>query len=399
MNLAKLYRNFIENQDKELENFLILELYKETYRWFQNGIPQNQFFSDLLELLLEYEEPIEPKTLLDLGILELINAVDIYNSLEKDKSKVKIHLKHSLFSFLASLDEFLYRKIKNIEFTEIDFYIFEIIGGELPHISILNFLKKTKDIDVWIVIKYLEELLEEDSILDIIQSLIKNYDDFLDKYILLTYFIYRFFSKIEERINNHQKIDLISLPEEISYEELFFMYTLSKNLLIHNDIEMDFFPKISNSKLETVGLLCLLTLFEIKDQKINYDWIEVLERSLKNLWTDSKKSNSIKKYQPIPEFACNIIAFLPEEEQRNLLQLSRILILFFENINQYSQETFEEISDLLSIQSDLFEEELKFQLEYHKPKNLKRFSKCAFKINKKIVKTGNTFELIDLKEY
>lgn len=401
MNLAKIYKKFLKDHDKEAEKFLIYELYKNTYQWFQNGKPKNEFVSSFLELILEYEEPIEGKTLLDLGILELMDAVNIYNNLEPPHSEQEIekHLKYSLMSFLAWIDEASYRKIKNIEFLEIDFYIFEIIGGELPHIAIQNFLKTAKEIDVWIVIKYLEEISEKVLLLEVIEALLKNYEVQTEKYTLLGYFVYRFFEDLENSFLYGNFESLIHLPTEISYQELNLIYSVCRNVLLNYELETDFFVKIKNPEFEFSILIVLLTLYEILNPKITPAWIEVFERSIRNLWTcHLKSSKNYKKQQPIPEIAANILAFLPEDEQRDILSTSKILILFFENINHYSPLTFMELVDVLSIQSDLFEEELSFQLEYFKPKHLKRYSKCAFKINKKIIKNGNSFELIDLKD-
>ncbi len=400
MNLSKIYKKFLENQDKEAEKFLFYELYKNTYQWFQNGKPENEFLSSFLELILEYEEPTEEKTLLDLGILELMDAVNIYNNLETHNTQQELekHLKHSLMSFLAWIDEPSYRNLKNIEFLEIDFYIFEIIGGELPHVAIQKYLKTTKEIDVWIVIKYLEEILEKETLLEIIESLLKNYETLLEKYILLTYYIYRFFEE-ENHLFNIDSNYSISLPKEISYKEMNLIYSICKDLLQNGRLDPDFFVKIKNPEYESGVLIALLTLFEILNPQIECSWIEVFERSICNLWTcHLKKTRDYKKHQPIPEIAADILFFLPEEQQRNLLLTSKILILFFENINRYSPYTFTELADLLSIQSDLFEEELKFQLKYFKPKNLKRYSKCAFKINKKIIKKGDSFQLVDIKD-
>lgn len=401
MNIAKIYRKFLENQDKELERILIYELYKKTYSWFINGFPEEQFLNELLELFLDYEEPIEVKSLLDLGILKLIEVVHLYNTfenIENSNSELQKSLKQCLMPFLAYIDEISYREMKNIEFLEIDFSIYEIISGELPHHSIQDFLRSTKETDVWTIIKYFEDISNQQIIIELIESLIKNYQTQFEKYILITYLIYRFQKKFEENINFNDKINIINLPNDISYKELKFIYSLTRNFLTHHKLEMDFFTKFQNSKLETIGLICLLTLFEICNPELTNSWIEVFERSINNLWIcNYKQKNVSKKYQPIPEFAINIFAFFQENEQRRILKISKILILFFQNINKYSYKTFEELSDLLSIHSDLFEEELKFQLKYFHPKNLKRFSKCAFKINKKIVRKGNLLELVDLK--
>jgi hypothetical protein len=404
MDLITAYRNYIDYEDKEAEKFLIYELYKQTQYWLKNGAPENSFLIEFIELALEFEEePFGIKNLLDLGLNELIDALNYYNGFEKNYEAVEKHLNQALMSFLAWIDEATYRKIKQIQFLESDFFIYDIIGGEFPHDSAQIFLKTTKEVDIWVVIKYLEELTEQTVIQEIIEKLLHNINNLPDKYILIAYFILRYPDLIKSIFNNSQNkiISLFALPSDIHYDEIQSIFNASEEFLFFGNLKLNFYEKLKNPNHESIVLLSLLTMFEITNTNITPAWIEVFERSIGNLWSYKYRLfNQLKKHQPLPEFAMNIIAFLPEEEQKYIYETSKIFMIFFENIHRYSKQTFEELSDLLSLNTTIFEEELKFHLYLASKSQLiyKRMEECASKIYKKILRKGNSFELIDAEE-
>jgi len=403
MDLISAYRNYIDYEDKQAEEFLIYELYKQTQFWLKNGEPESSFLIEFIELALEFEEePFGIKNLLDLGLNELIDALNYYNGFEKSSSSMEKHLNQALMSFLAWIDEPTYRKMKNIHFLESDFYIYEIIGGEFPHDSAQTFLKTTQEVDVWLVIKYLEEITDQSNIIEIIESLLHNLKVLPDKYMLIAYFILRYPDLIKQIFSHNKKdIAFFSLPSDIHYEEIYSIFKASEEFLFFGELRMNFYEKIKNPKHESIVLLALLTMFEITNTNLTSSWVEVFERSIGNLWSYKYRSlNQPKKHQLLPEFAVNIIAFLSEEEQKYIYETSKIFIIFFENIHRYSKQTFEEISDLLSLNTTIFEEELQFHLYLaeRSPLILKRLQECASKIYKKIIRKGNTFELIDAEE-
>ena len=403
MDLISAYRNYIDYEDKQAEEFLIYELYKQTQFWLKNGEPESSFLIEFIELALEFEEePFGIKNLLDLGLNELIDALNYYNGFEKSSSSMEKHLNQALMSFLAWIDEPTYRKMKNIHFLESDFYIYEIIGGEFPHDSAQTFLKTTQEVDVWLVIKYLEEITDQSNIIEIIESLLHNLKVLPDKYMLIAYFILRYPDLIKQIFSHNKKdIAFFSLPSDIHYEEIYSIFKASEEFLFFGELRMNFYEKLKNPKHESIVLLALLTMFEITNSNLTPSWVEVFERSIGNLWSYKYRSlNQPKKHQLLPEFAVNIIAFLSEEEQKYIYETSKIFIIFFENIHRYSKQTFEEISDLLSLNTTIFEEELQFHLYLaeRSPLILKRLQECASKIYKKIIRKGNTFELIDAEE-
>jgi hypothetical protein len=405
MDLKTAYRNYIDYEDKQAEEFLIYELYKQTQYWLKHGEPDLNFLFEFLELSVEFEEePIGIKNLLYLGLKELIEALDYYNLFEKSSSTLEKHLNQALMSFLAWIDEPTYRKMKNTHFSESDFYIYEIIGGEFPHDSAQTFLKTTTEVDVWIVIKYLEEITDQSTVIEIIESLLHNLKVLPDKYMLIAYFILRYPDLVKQVYHSNSKKDVafFSLPADIHYEKIYSIFKASEEFLFFGELRMNFYEKIKNPKHESIVLLALLTMFEITNTNLTPAWIEVFERSIGNLWSYKYRSlNQTKKHQLLPEFAANIIAFLSEEEQKYIYETSKIFIIFFENIHRYSKQTFEEISDLLSLNTNIFEEELQFHLYLaeRSPLIFKRLEICASKIYKKIIRKRNTFELIDAEEF
>lgn len=404
MDLITAYRNYMDYEDKQAEEFLIYELYKQTQYWLKNGSPDNSFLIEFIELALEFEEePFGIKNLLDLGLNELIDALNYYNGFEKNSESVEKHLNQALMSFLAWIDESTYRKMKHIHFLESDFYIFEIIGGDFPHESAQIFLKTTQEVDIWLAIKYLEELTDQTIIQEIIEALLHNIKTLPDKYMLIAYFILRYPDLVKNLFESQNKnhLSFIALPSDIHYDEIHSIFKASEEFLFFGNLKMNFYEKLQNPKHETIVLLALLTMFEITSTNLTPAWIEVFERSIGNLWSYKYRAvNQYKKHQPLPEFAINIIAFLTEEEQKLIYETSKIFHIFFENIHRYSKQTFEELSDLLSLNPSIFEEELHYHLHLAEKSQLiyKRLEECASKIYKKIIRRGNSFELIDAEE-
>lgn len=404
MDLLTAFRKYIQYDDRESEAFLIHELYKYTQYWIHHSEPENQFLIEFMELLSEYErEPIQLKSLLEIGMKELIDALNYYNEFEKKSPFIEKHLYQASMAFLAYIDEEKYRKLKQYQFFESDFYIFDIIGGNFPHEIAQHFLKTTTDIDVWTVIDYLEEINNDNIIIEILNALLNNLKILPDKYILLSYFIIKYPELVSAFLEEvpTKVLNFISLPKEIHLDEVKSIYYASKEFLFHRKLQMHFYENILQPKHESIVLLCLLSMFEITHVNLTPAWIDVFERSLSNLWTYKNKFYKWeKKYQPIPEFAISIISFLSEEEQKVILETSKIWIVFFENIHKYSRHTFDELIEFFSFFPNIFEEELKFYLPLGERSHLilKRLKLCAAKIQKKIIFKGNHYELIDIEE-
>lgn len=404
MDLITAFRKYIEHEDKGAEEFLIHELYKQTQYWINHHEPENHFIIEFLELLFEYEtEHIELTSLLELGIKELMDALNYFNGFEKKTDLVEKHLYQALMVFLAYIDEENYRIFKQIQFLESDFYIFDIIGGEFPHESAQLFLRTTSDIDVWTTIKYLEEVNDLNTIVEILGALLRNLKTLPDKYILLSYFITKYPEQVGALFGDVKIvfINFVNLPKDIHFDEIKSIYYASKEFLFHRKLEMNFYEKILQPKHESIVLLSLLTMFEITNTNLTPAWIEVFERSIGNLWSYKNKTiTTQKKYQPLPEFAINLISSLSEEEQKIIYETSKIWTIFFENIHRYSRQTFDELVESFSFYPEIFEEELKFHLHLGEQSSiiLKRLRQCAEKLQKKIVFNGNHFELLDTED-
>ncbi len=404
MNLINAYRKYIEYKDYESERFLIFELYKNIQFWIQNGYPDNTFLMEFLEISFEHEmEYYYNLNLLELGLSELIEAVNYYQGLDKNIELINHFLKQALMPLLAWIEPESYRKIKDFHFSEIDFRIFDIIGGEFPHESAQFFLKTSNYIeDIWGVIKYFEKLDDHDVILEILESLLINLKVLPEKYVLIAYLLFKFPEMVRSFFYNKYNKKFIKLPKEIQYLEFESAFLSAEEFLFKGQLRVDFYKKILNPRHETIVLFVLLSLFEITNPVITPSWIEVFERGISHLWTYKSKTIPLqKKHQPIPEFVANIIAFLDENIQREILSHSKILILFFENLYRYTKQTFDELLDLITIQSDVFEEELIFQLQknYIKSRSeFRRWESCANSINKKIIKDGSIYILKELEE-
>ncbi|MCS7205108.1 MAG: hypothetical protein NZ853_05380 [Leptospiraceae bacterium] len=402
MNIVSAYREYKKSKDKQAENFLIQELFRQIGNWIQEGRPEQNFLLELLVISLEYEDFENHENLLELGFQKLMEAFFIHQEL-KNYQNFQTILEEAYMPFLAKTDEHQYRELKKQKFYEIDFLVFRFIGGEFPHASAQEFLKTTKEMDVWLAINYLYQIKnDEETSHEIISKLLKNLDKFFERYVLLSFTILTHPNWVRDYLFNDelQKNTKFKIPKSISWKELFSIYQTTRFYLENGYLNMNFFESYPQ-EYEHVNLFVLLAIFELTNAKITPAWIEVFERAILNQKVIKRKYyNQSVKHQPVPMFAIGILKQIPKEDQLKIIETSRVLIGFFQKLKHYTHETFQFLLDYFSTFHFHFEEELRHHLELWEDSVItrRRLQQCASKIQKRIIKKSNNYELVE-KEY
>lgn len=121
---------------------------------------------------------------------------------------------------------------------------------------------------------------------------------------------------------------------------------------------------------------------------------------MRNPWPyDERLESGVFRHQPLVEFSASILALLSEEELFDVLETSRILIYFFENLGTYTGQAFEDMLEALCRVEGLFLQELEFQLEQlmnsSKARIQKRMQRCARAIGREVIFRDGRPTLID----
>ncbi|PKL30037.1 MAG: hypothetical protein CVV45_19560, partial [Spirochaetae bacterium HGW-Spirochaetae-10] len=149
--IAEAYREFQQDRSQETEEFLTHEIYRSVMAWLQNGHPEERFLNELMEISASYEEPsFRGGNLLELSLWELMEVVHAFNGIPEDREHIQYFLTQARLPLLARIDEDTYRVLSQLEFHEVDFFIYETIGGEFPHDSAQAFLKNGENPDIWL---------------------------------------------------------------------------------------------------------------------------------------------------------------------------------------------------------------------------------------------------------
>lgn len=398
--IAEIYRDYQVDHDPSLEDYLIHEIYRHIMSWLKNDQPDELFLVEVMEIMAQYEEPlIRGNHLIDLCLWELMEVTHAYYGTTKDREQIRHFLTQARLPLLARIDEDTYRALSQIEFHEVDFFIHEIIGGNFPHDAAQAFLKRCQNPDIWLTIRYLDELEGDLVIIEIIESMLNHLQIVPEKYMMLAYLVSCFPEKVGSWLHNTDEIG-IRLSEDTPIELLESIYNVSIEFLKTGELKLDYRNKMTAGH-EAETLFALLSLFEISQTVLTSAWIQVIEESIANQWTYRLPSlKRVQRHQPLPEFAASIISVLDVEDTDQLFNESRVLAIFFENLHRYTRNTFDELVDILSSYRFAFTEELELQLTLQRDLphlRWRRFQLCAGRIGKQLIEKDGQLFLIEGK--
>lgn len=397
--IADAYREFHHAPDAETEDFLTNELFRNIMAWLQLGQPDEAFLNELVEISAEYEEPsMRGGNLVDISLWELMEVVHAHNGIPEDRDHVRYFLMQARLPLLARLDQPAYRALSQMEFHEVDFYIYEAIGGDFPHEAAQKFLKNGENPDIWLSIRYLDDLEDDTVVIEIIESMIHHLRIVPEKYMILAYLIHRFPVKIEALLAGETGHDL-RLSDDTPLDLVRSIRDTAHDYMSSGILKLDYREKMLPGR-QPETLFALLSLFEITQGDLTPAWMDVMEYSMANLWTYRFQATvrRTQRHQPLPEFVASIISVLTPDEEDSLLRRSRVLALFFENLHRYTRNTFEEMLDVFVRREDLFLDELELQISFeseHPPMRARRLQLCAGRLGKRLVKRDGRFFLAE----
>jgi len=346
--LEDAYLRYRKNRNRDTgEDFAVFFLNTITDWEDFATAPASSFLDDFINFYQSIQSEINPSTdLIDLGLLQFQEAV--LSHFDHDSDATIFYLKESALPFQAFLDQKTYRLSRKIVFREVDFQIFEIIGGDFPHDTAQTFLESDEYADVWLALRYFDSIDPDrvDSVKFTIESMLITHKSLPERIVLLTYLILR--DKGEEND--------ISLPADIHSSMLAAFYE-AKSCVRPDDLSIAFEDKLSpNYYYES--LFFLLCSFEITEAEIGPGWIRLFELSISRFWI----IHDTDIVQPLQEFVASILHFIPSDTLSNILQTSLLLVLFFDNIDEYNEPAFEELVTTLSIEEHLLKEEMELRL-------------------------------------
>jgi hypothetical protein len=397
-NIVEAYHAFVEDQNELAEEFLTNEIYSKVMSWLQNGEPEEEFLNSLLEISSIFNEfQLFSGKLIDLSIYELLEALQVVIGTPEDKERIELHLNGACLPLLASMAEDEYRKHSQSTFSEVDFYIFDIIGGEFPHEAAQALLKQGRFPDIWRTLHYLEDLEDESVVIEILHAINDRLSMVPQKYMILAYLIYRFPERIELLLRGED--DGLGITDRRSIELIRYIYEAAKDFVRDGILTFDYLDRL-NPKREAQILFALIFLFEITQSELTPAWIDVIERSMANMWTYRVQSlRGEEREQPLPHFVMSLMGRLNPDELDTLLKTSRLLPIFFENLHRYTKSTFERIISILSEYEDVFLNELELQLSLHSegslPRRSRRLSICARILGKRIIEKDGRYYLVE----
>lgn len=354
------YRSYKTDGGSEDGLDLANHLYRCLSAWIENGKPDQEFLAEMGDLMAEIQEnPLSEKDLIDLGLYHTAEALQNYEKSEDADFLIEFYLNEARLPFFAYIDENSYRMIKNIEFNEIDFMIFEVIQGPFPHESAQLFLCENQWADLWVALRYLDSMDDAERRKEILEKMARIRTGSLERIILLCYMLLRHpetpafeFSADPDNYSSSVPAALIEAILETG-----------KTFLSTGSLDTGWEDR-ANKDYENEILFALLAFFEISQCELTPGWIRVLEKAVASIWYITVEEGGQKQtYQPLPEFAANILFLFPDDEIVDLLSTSLILPLYLENIDSYSEEVFHDLLHAVMRAEEPFLSELEMHLD------------------------------------
>ncbi len=358
--MLELYRAYKDEKDHGAANQLAGHFYRQLNYWIENGHPSAEFTEEFWELFSDIQGSLTSTTdLIDLGLMQTAEAITVYRQDEQTHSISDFYIYEARLPFFAFMDEGGYRLMKNIEFSEIDFHIYEIIQGDFPDEVAQSFLRENEWVDIWTALRYLDTLEEQETRFDILENMLEKRKTIQEQIIVLAYV---FFAENDFDGNLNDE-------KEFSIPEVFDPIMINAVLRILEDFYTDGELKTSWEEnvpveYENEILFFLISFFEISQSEISPAWIRVLERGMNTIWTYPfpEMDGSVKIHQPIQEFTASIITLFNESELAQFLETSLAFPIFFENLNKYNNESFQQFLGAFTRREDLLLNELQFAL-------------------------------------
>ncbi len=356
------YQAYKVEGHRESGTELANHIYRHLTAWIEAGKPDQNFIDELRELVsMIQENPLSEKDLIDLGLYHAAEALQSWDQKDDAELITEFYVTEARLPFFAYLDENSYRIIKNIEFNEIDFLIFEVIQGNFPHDSAQIFLSENDWADVWVALRYLDAVEDKEARWRVLEKMILIRSGLLEKSIILCYILLRDPDQLisvsggEDSMPAGIAHDLPSGPvQAIVKAASVFLETGILDTSWEERVEIEFEKEV---------LFSLLALFEISQCEPTAAWVRVLERTAADTWLYSMNTEKFAAYQPLPEFAASILFLFPDEELEEIMKTSLLIPVFLESMEKYTYEAFHDMLHAVMRAEETFRMELELQLE------------------------------------
>lgn len=363
------YRVYKLEEDREAGLELAHYVYHQLSQWLEQGRPEPAFlaaFDSFFNNLQEHQ--FSSHDLIDLGLIHTAEAISSYHSEEETEQVTRFYLSEARLPFFATIDQNAYRMLKNFDFSEIDFQIFEIISNgsytDFPHDAAQNFLMDNEWVDIWVVLRYLDSLPDVDPDLELIERMMISRETLHEKLILLSYLCMIDPRLIAESIDAHNDRVRFNFPPDLSVNLRSTVFAIIRDRIKDGELdtawETQFEPE---SPFRQEAIFSLLVFFETIHASLLPGWIRLLEVGVAETWTTrSIEENQEIVYQPITEFTASILGLLSEDDLRFLMETSLLLPEFFRNLAEYNPEAFQSLLIALTRESEIFIHELELAL-------------------------------------
>ncbi len=350
------YTTYRETADREAGSRIAARMYRELNYWIEYGFPSEEWVGEFWDLYSNMQgRTNDLNDLLDLGLVHTAEAISLYRESDNNASVAEFYVHEAKLPFFAFIDEPGYRIMKNIEFTEIDFLIFEIIQGDFPHEVAQSFLVENEWVDIWSCLRYFDNLEDRIQRNQILHGMLQKRKTMQERLILLAYLFYSDGEAIRRQADDAMVPLLLEFPPEWIHSLLL----IAENYFISGspsvNWQQDMYPAFEN---ETIFFL--IALYEITQSDLTPGWISLLEKGLSTIWTYPypEPDGNMKIHQPIQEFTASILSLLGDSEIEQILNTSLIIPLFFENMNRYNNESFHQFLTAFSLHEELLLQEL-----------------------------------------
>lgn len=369
------YRDYKLDADREAGQELAHYVYHQLSQWLERGRPEPEFLSAFDSFFSNLNQhQFNSHDLIDLGLIHTAEAISSYHAEEESEQVTRFYLSEARLPFFATIDENAYRMLKNFDFSEIDFQIFEIIGSGaqagFPHDAAQNFLMENEWVDIWIVLRYLDSLPDADPDLELIERMMTSRETLHEKLILLAYLCMIDPRLVSESIEEHNDQVRFNFPRDLGVGLRSRVFGMIRDCIKDGELDTAWEARLDRQQPEGGGaafrsetIFSLLVFFETIHASLLPGWIRLLEVGVAETWTTrSLEDNQEIVYQPITEFTASILGLLSDDDLRFLMETSLILPEFFRRLADYNPEAFQSLLMALTREDEIFLHELELAL-------------------------------------
>ncbi|MCR9145393.1 MAG: hypothetical protein NXI24_24355 [bacterium] len=365
------YRDYKMDADREAGRELAHYVYHQLSQWLEQGRPEPEFlaaFDSFFNNLQEHQ--FSSHDLIDLGLIHTAEAISSYHAEEESDQVTRFYLSEARLPFFATIDENAYRMLKNFDFSEIDFQIFEVIGdgveSDFPHDAAQNFLMDNEWVDIWVVLRYLDSLPDADPDLELIERMMTSRETLHEKLILLAYLCMIDPRLISESIEEPGGRVRFNFPPDLGVGLRTTIFAMIRDCIKDGELDTAWEARLdigSGAPFRNETIFSLLVFFETIHASLLPGWIRLLEVGVSETWTTrSLEDDQEIVYQPITEFTASILGLLSDDDLRFLMETSLLLPEFFRRLADYNPEAFQSLLMALTREDEIFLHELELAL-------------------------------------